>query len=225
MEFKQITARLSGQKRHCFSDWLYPGRTSLNPFPHIDAFWRLCSRRRLKTLWQEEKYHIISFFFCHDFFNFIQLLYFRLHIFVKVLSRCLKVVCFRYVVYLITSCCMPLLTIVQFYHVVSKLLLVHLSLYQPVRRNANQMNWAPRRATVTTAFSLTWARSAQGELLWSPIVRRPSSDNLFSSVTNGSVGMKLPRKHPFNDITRIPSNVWDPCRILVSMATKRQKLQ
>ena len=88
--FKQITASLSGQNRHCFSDWLNTGRTSLNPFPHIDAFWRLCSRRLLKTLWQEEKYHIISFFFCHDFFNFIQLLYFRLHIFVKVLSRCLK---------------------------------------------------------------------------------------------------------------------------------------
>ena len=26
-----------------------------NPFPHIDAFWHLCSRRLSKTLWQKEK--------------------------------------------------------------------------------------------------------------------------------------------------------------------------
>ena len=27
----------------------------INPFPHIDAFWRLCSRQLLKTLWQKKK--------------------------------------------------------------------------------------------------------------------------------------------------------------------------
>ena len=55
-----------------------------------------------------------------------------------------------------------------------------------------------------------------GELLWSPFVRRPASVNFFSSVTSGSIGMKLHRKHPLNDLTR-----W----ILVSMATQWKKLQ
>ena len=66
---------------------------------------------------------------------------------------------------------------------------------------------------------------AQGELLWSPFVRRPSCVNFFSSVTSGSIGMKLHRKDTLNDLTRFPSNFWDPCRILVSMATKWKKLQ
>ena len=64
---------------------------------------------------------------------------------------------------------------------------------------------------------------AQGELLWSPFVRRPACVNFFSSVTSGSIGIKLHRKHPLNDLTRFPSNIWDPCRILVSMATKWKK--
>ena len=47
-----------------------------------------------------------------------------------------------------------------------------------------------------------------------------ASGNIFSSVTSGSIVMKLHRKHPLNVLTRIPSNFWDSCRILVSMATK-----
>ena len=35
-------------------------------------------------------------------------------------------------------------------------------------------------------------------------VRCPSSVNIFSSVTGGSTGMKLHRKHPLNVLTRIP---------------------
>ena len=57
------------------------------------------------------------------------------------------------------------------------------------------------------------------------VVRHASSVNFFSSVTSGSNGMKLHRKHPLNDLTRFPSNLWDPCRILVSMATKWTNLQ
>ena len=49
---------------------------------------------------------------------------------------------------------------------------------------------------------------------------RPSCVNFFSSITSGSLGMKLHRKHPLNDFTRFPSNCWDPCRIMVSMATE-----
>ena len=45
--------------------------------------------------------------------------------------------------------------------------------------------------------------------------------NIFSSVTSGSIGMKLNRKHPLNDFTRISPNCWDPNRIL---ATKWKKL-
>ena len=53
----------------------------------------------------------------------------------------------------------------------------------------------------------------------------PSCVNFFSSVTSRSIGMKLYRKHPLNDLTRFPSNFWDPCKILVSMATKWKKLK
>ena len=42
----------------------------LNPFPHIDAFWRHCNRRLLKTLRQKKKLLIMSnFSFCHNVFN------------------------------------------------------------------------------------------------------------------------------------------------------------
>ena len=48
-----------------------------NPFPHIDAFWRLYSRRILKTWRQKKKLLKTSkFFFCHHVFNSIQLLYY-----------------------------------------------------------------------------------------------------------------------------------------------------
>ena len=47
----------------------------------------------------------------------------------------------------------------------------------------------------------------------------PASVNIFSSVTSWSTGMKIHRKHSLNDLTRIP-NLWDPCIILVYMATK-----
>ena len=57
------------------------------------------------------------------------------------------------------------------------------------------------------------------------IVRCASCVNFFSSVTSGSIGMKLHRKLPLNDLTRFPSNFWDPCRILVSMAMKWKTLQ
>ena len=40
------------------------------PFPPIDALWRICSRRLLKTSWQTEKLLTMSnFSFCHDVFN------------------------------------------------------------------------------------------------------------------------------------------------------------
>ena len=57
------------------------------------------------------------------------------------------------------------------------------------------------------------------------VVHHASCVNFFSSVISGSIGMKLNRKHPLNDLTRFPSNFWDPCRILVSMSTKWKKLQ
>ena len=81
-----------------------------------------------------------------------------------------------------------------------------------------------------TTFQLTGARSSQGELLWvafcpATVVHRAWSVNIFSSVTSRSIGMKLHRKHSLNDLTRIPSNIWDPCRILVSMVIKRNKLK
>ena len=48
--------------------------------------------------------------------------------------------------------------------------------------------------------------------------------NIFSSVSYGSIGMKLHSKNPLNVLTKIPSIVLDPFRILVSMASKRIKL-
>ena len=42
-----------------------------NPFPHIDAFWRICSRRLLKTQWQKETLLKTSnSSFCHNVFYF-----------------------------------------------------------------------------------------------------------------------------------------------------------
>ena len=52
----------------------------------------------------------------------------------------------------------------------------------------------------------------------------PSSVNIFSSVTSGSIVMKLHRKHPLNVLSRIPSNFWDPCRITVSEKTQNNIL-
>ena len=46
-----------------------------NPFLHIVAFWRLFSRKLLKTVWQKEKMLIMSnFCFCHTVFNFLSVL-------------------------------------------------------------------------------------------------------------------------------------------------------
>ena len=56
-----------------------------------------------------------------------------------------------------------------------------------------------------------------GELLWSPFVLCASCVNI-SSVTSESIH----RKHPLNVLTRIPSNLLDPCRILVCGAAKRK---
>ena len=44
-----------------------------NPFPHKNAFWRLCSKWSLKTLWQKEKMLKTSNFpFCDSVFNSFQ---------------------------------------------------------------------------------------------------------------------------------------------------------
>ena len=51
-------------------------------------------------------------------------------------------------------------------------------------------------------------------------VRRVSFVNIFSSITNGLIRMKLHNRHPLNVLTRITSIVWDSCIIRVSMATK-----
>ena len=61
----------------------------LNPFPHQDAFWGLCSRRLLKILWQKEKLpKTWNFSFCHNVLNLFSVivptcwvifLYFCLH--------------------------------------------------------------------------------------------------------------------------------------------------
>ena len=46
-------------------------RQCLNLFPHTYAFWRLYSRRTLKTLWQKDKLLIMSnCSICHYVFNF-----------------------------------------------------------------------------------------------------------------------------------------------------------
>ena len=49
------------------------------PFPQTDAFWSLCPRRILKTLWQKEKLLMMSnFSFCNNVFNSIQCFMFHL---------------------------------------------------------------------------------------------------------------------------------------------------
>ena len=73
-------------------------RESLNPFPHIVAFWRLCKDDFLKTCWQKKKLLKTSnFSFIHHVFNSIQLLYFHLKgvffVFVFKVVGCRFVVC------------------------------------------------------------------------------------------------------------------------------------
>ena len=64
---------------------------SLNPFPDREAFWRVYSRRHLKTVWQWEKMLImITFSFFHDVFISIWLLYYHLKRWFKCLPRCLQ---------------------------------------------------------------------------------------------------------------------------------------
>ena len=65
-------------RRHWFLDLFFKKNHGynvilINPFPHIDAFWRLCSRRMLKTLGEKEillKTSNLSF--CKYVFNFYQ---------------------------------------------------------------------------------------------------------------------------------------------------------
>ena len=59
------------QKKSLWGNGLF---VTVNPFPHIDAFWRICSRRLLKILRQWE----ISQFATVSVFNSIQSLYFHL---------------------------------------------------------------------------------------------------------------------------------------------------
>ena len=40
---------------HRYRWYPFSKQTTLNPFPHTDAFWRLCSRRLLKTMWLKKK--------------------------------------------------------------------------------------------------------------------------------------------------------------------------
>ena len=58
--------------------------------------------------------------------------------------------------------------------------------------------------------------------LWVIAIVRRTSVNINSSVYSGSISMKLHRKHPLNVLTRIPSNIVDPFRILVPMATRKK---
>ena len=83
----------------CFSNfqWKLPSfhqnelSIPVNLFPHTDAFWCLCSKCLLKTLWQKEKLLIMSnFFFCNDVFNSISTLIFHLYWFFLILGGCFQ---------------------------------------------------------------------------------------------------------------------------------------
>ena len=69
----------------------------VNPFPPVDAFGRIWSRRLLKASWQKEKlFKTSNFSFCQNVFN-----YFHNHIFIcsDFQYFCLevfKVVCYRF---------------------------------------------------------------------------------------------------------------------------------
>ena len=54
---------------------LMSGSWTLNPLPHIDTFWCLCSRWLLKSLWQKEKLLIMSnFSICHNDINYYSII-------------------------------------------------------------------------------------------------------------------------------------------------------
>ena len=63
----------------------------VNPFPLIDTFWCLCSRRLLKTLWQKEKLLKTSnFSLCHNVFNFLSVIIHSFKEAFPVLPRCFQ---------------------------------------------------------------------------------------------------------------------------------------
>ena len=70
-----------------------------NPFPPVDAFWRLCSRRLLKTLWQREIAQNEQFLLLQEGFQIfsVTLLSFK-EIFTSFCMVVFKVVCRRFVV-------------------------------------------------------------------------------------------------------------------------------
>ena len=70
----------------------YTWKIKFNPFPHVDAFWRICSRRLLKTLWQKEKllkWAISPFalMFSTFFINYIPTFRDNFHIFAWMFSK------------------------------------------------------------------------------------------------------------------------------------------
>ena len=60
--------RLSQTCCNCETFKYFNQKSSFSPFPLTDAFWHLCSRRLLLTLWQKEKLLIMSNYnFCRNF--------------------------------------------------------------------------------------------------------------------------------------------------------------
>ena len=72
-----------------------------------------------------------------------------------------------------------------------------------------------------TVFSSPELKVSYCDRLLSGVVRCASCVNIFSFVTSWTIGMKLHRKYPLNDRTRILPNLWNTCRIL---ATKGKEL-
>ena len=73
---------------------------NLNPFPYKNAFWRVCSRQLLTTLWQKEKLHFKrNFSFCLNVLKLFSISISSSTEIYQDFARVLSVVCCRFVVF------------------------------------------------------------------------------------------------------------------------------
>ena len=88
------------QKNHPFFQSKI-GQNYFNPFPHIDAFWRLCSRQIFENIvTKEEIAQNVHFSFCHNVFStFCHRLSIQIWRFSIFWQNTFKVVCCRIVVW------------------------------------------------------------------------------------------------------------------------------
>ena len=194
----------------------------VTPFPHLDAFWCLCSRRFFENMATKEE-------ICHHVFNYSTSVLSFKGSFDKNLDMFSKSN-FRDIIHLpliISSIKKPkrVSLVVSYIHhfvILSQRynkspvwllsLIWHIFWFNILTmEHENQLlGFCDKEGSRSTCDSSIFS-SPVHEVLKVSYCDRPmsgvgpvSSVNIFSSVTGGSTGMKLSRTHPLNVLTRIP---------------------